>query len=298
MRNSAAASLNRKNLRRLNKQAVVNRSFSKTRFALKHFEDADIFGTAAQMAYFLLLSLFPLLLFLVTLIGYLPIDERPFAEFVSTYAPHEITEFIHMNMKQLIDTRNGGLLSLGILGTLWSASNGINALTKAMNRAYGKEEDRSYFAAKLISLSLTIALIALVCVALLLPVFGKMLGIYVFSFIGLPEDFILIWIPLRWVISSFVLLLVLSVLYKLTPNRIIRWKDTLWGAALATLAWQVVSLGFSFYVSKIGHYSATYGSLGAIIILLVWFYLSGIIILAGGTFNAFLADKEKSCSNE
>lgn len=272
----------------------LNTAGRQGRLVLKHMAEADIFATAAQIAYFLLLSLFPLLLFLITLLGYLPIDTKLFAEFLSGYAPHEVTLYIQDNLAQIAATKNGRLLSLGIIGTFWSASNGINALMKAMNRAYGIRESRTYLVSRLLSLGLTAAMLGLILIALLLPIFGKMLGMYIFSFFGLSEDFLVIWNMLRWVLSSLIFFLILSVLYKLAPNRFVRLKDTVWGAALATLAWQTVSLGFSFYVTEIAHYSVTYGGLGAVIMLLVWFYISGIIILAGGTFNAFLAAKKEA----
>src|SRR5690625_7561153 len=108
----------------------------------RRIDDVDVFGLSAQLAYFFLLSLFPFLMFLITLLGYLPINEQSFIVLIEAYAPPEITELINTNINQLINTQNGGLLSIGILGTLWSASNGVNALTKAFNRAYEVEEDQ------------------------------------------------------------------------------------------------------------------------------------------------------------
>lgn len=252
----------------------------------RRMQDADVFGLAAQLAYFFLLSLFPFLLFLVTLLGYLPIDERTVMTFIGMYAPMEITELINTNISQLVRAQNGSLLSLGIIGTLWSASNGVNAITKAFNRAYEVEEDRSFFVARLIAIVMTVAMLGVIAVAFLLPIFGEMIGIYIFSFFGLSDDFINFWNTLRWVISSIVFFIVLLVLYTLTPNVRIKVKNTLLGTLFATISWQLVSLGFSYYVRTIGDYSATYGSLGAVIMLMIWFYISGIIIITGGVINA------------
>ena len=259
---------------------------------LRYFKRAEIFSTAAQMAYFLLLSLFPLLLFFITLIGYLTIDSHQFAGIISSYAPAPIADYIHVSLKEIAETKNGGLLSVGVLGTIWSASNAINALKKALNRAYGKEEKRSFFMSRLVTVGLTGGMLAILIIAFLLPIFGQIIGVHLFALFGLSQDFLKLWSSLRWVVSSIIFIIVLAMLYKLAPNQNHYFKDVLIGAVLATFAWQGVSLAFSFYVSQVHNYTAAYGSLAAVIMLLVWIYLSAAIILAGGAFNAFLQDKK------
>ncbi|MDY0407531.1 YihY/virulence factor BrkB family protein [Virgibacillus soli] len=252
----------------------------------KRIADDDVFGLAAQLSYFFLLSLFPLLIFMITLIGYLPFDEQALLDAIALVAPAETADFITSNISTIVNQQSTGLLSIGIIGTLWSASNGVNALIKALNRAYEVKEDRSFLVARLIAIVLTIAMVAVIVVAILLPVLGRMIGVYVFSFIGLSDDFITVWNTLRWVISSIVFLIVFIALYMLAPNRRVYFKDAIWGALFTTFSWQLVSYAFSYYVSTIGNYSATYGSLGTVIILMIWFYISGIIIIIGGTINA------------
>lgn len=249
---------------------------------------ADVFGLAAQVSYFLLLSLFPFLLFLATLIGYFPIDEDAFMRFIESFAPDEIVTMIQTNIAHLLRGTNGGLLSIGIIGTLWSASNGINAITKAFNRAYEVDESRPFLIARLISMILTIAMIGVISIAFLLPIFGEMIGTYVFSFLGLSDTFIEVWNTLRWAISAVVFYLVLLTLYVLAPNMKVRIKDAFFGALFATIGWQAVTLGFSYYVNTMTDYSATYGSLGAVIMLMFWFYISSIVIITGGVINAVI----------
>src|SRR5699024_1386878 len=249
---------------------------------------ADVFGLAAQVSYFLLLSLFPFLLFLATLVGYFPIDEEAFMSFIESYAPDDIVEMIQTNISQLLNGSNGGLLSIGVIGTLWSASNGINAITKAFNKAYAVEESRSFIVARLISMVLTVSMIGVIGVAFLLPIFGEMIGTYVFSFIGLSDTFIEVWNTLRWVISSVVFFLVLLTLYVLAPNLKVRIRNAVYGAVFATIGWQAITIGFSYYVSNLTDYSATYGGLGAVIMLMFWFYISSIVIITGGVINAVI----------
>ncbi|WP_164670035.1 YihY/virulence factor BrkB family protein [Virgibacillus doumboii] len=248
----------------------------------------DLFGKAAQLAYFFLLSLFPFMLFLMTLVGFLPIDDQTIIDFIERYAPGEITELINQNVTDLVNERNGQLLSIGIIGTLWSASNAINAIIQGFNEAYEVDEDRSFIVSRLIAIVLTIAMFFVIIMAFLLPIFGKTVGEYIFSFFGLSAGFLDVWEMLRWVVSSVVFFIVLLALYKLAPNKRIYFRNAVWGALFATIGWQLVSLAFSFYVNSIGNYSATYGSLGTVIILMIWFYLSGVIIMIGGMINALV----------
>ena len=176
---------------------------------------------------------------------------------------------------------------------MWSASNGINALIRAFNTAYGIDEQRPFLIARGISIVLTIAMIVVIIVAFALPIFGRMIGEYIFSLIGLSDDFVSMWNTLRWVISSAVFFIVLLMLYRLAPSTHVYFKHTYLGALFATIFWQLTSLGFSFYVSNMANYSATYGSLGGVIIMMFWFYLSGIIVMIGGEINALFAEKRE-----
>ncbi|MFB4168513.1 YihY/virulence factor BrkB family protein [Virgibacillus sp. JSM 102003] len=266
----------------------MKRSMAFLKELYQRISDDDIFGLSAQLAYFFLLSLFPFLLFLMTLIGYLPIDQSTVISFIETYAPGQITDLINQNVSELLNDQNGQLLSIGIIATLWSASNAINAIMRGFNRAYDVDEDRSFIVSRLIAIVLTIAMVLVICIAFLLPIFGRMIGVYIFTFFGLSAGFLSVWETLRWVVSSVVFFIVLVALYKLAPNKRIYFKNAVWGALFATVGWQLVSLAFSFYVSSMGNYSATYGSLGTVIVLMIWFYISGVIIMIGGAINAIL----------
>ncbi|SEO64945.1 membrane protein [Amphibacillus marinus] len=258
----------------------------------KRFGDDEVTGLSAQLSYFFLLSLFPLLIFLVTLLGYLPIDYQELLNMLGAYLPDDTFALIENNLEQVVASSSGSLLSVGILGTIWSASNGINAIMRALNKAYNVEEDRSFIKGRFVAITLLLAMLVLILVALALPVFGRAIGIHVFSFFGASESFIEIWNMLRWLLSSSVFFVVFLLLYWLAPNTKVFVKDALIGALFATLGWQISSLGFSFYVSNLGNYSATYGSLGGIIVLMTWFFISGIIIITGGEINAMIAERK------
>ncbi|KYD03508.1 YihY/virulence factor BrkB family protein [Heyndrickxia sporothermodurans] len=262
---------------------------------IKHSTYNDITGLAAQLAYFFLLSLFPLLLFIVSLLPYLPIDLDDILNVLRNFAPKQTLKMIESNLADILNNRRTSLLSFGIIATLWSASKGMNAITKALNRAYEVKETRSAIVARAMSVLLTLAMIFVFLLALLLPVFGEYIGFYIFKLFGLSEQFTHIWTALRWVISPLILFVVFVGIYYFAPNKKIKCLAVFPGAVIATVGWAVVSLGFSFYVSNFGHYSTTYGSLGGIIVLMLWFYFSGIILIVGGEINAMISAKKKFC---
>lgn len=248
----------------------------------------DVMGLSAQLAYFFLLSLFPFLIFLITLIGYLPISQDDLLGLVSRFAPGETMSLIETNLRQILEGPKGGILSFGAIATIWSASNGINAIIRAMNRAYDVKESRPYLLSRLVAIFLTIAMIAVIIVALLLPVFGKAIGLFLLTHLGISDSFLAIWDFFRIIISFFVMVIVLAILYFFAPNKKLRIKEVWYGALFATFGWQLVSLAFSYFVLNFGNYSATYGSLAGIIVLMIWFYLSAMVIILGGEINAMV----------
>jgi membrane protein len=252
------------------------------------FEE-EAFGLSAQLAYFFLLSLFPLLVVVVTLIGYLPISTDFLNLMLASVAPPDSMLLIEENVQQLVKDQNGHLLSIGIIGTLWAASNGINAIMRVLNSAYEVKEDRSFIVSRFIAVVFTIAMVGIIVLAILLPVLGKMIGIYLFSLFGLSNDFVTVWEMLRWVLTSIVFFIVFLFLYRFAPNAKVVFKDVFWGSLFATIAWQFTSYIFSFYVANLANYSTMYGSLGAVISLMIWFYISAFIVIVGGIINATLS---------
>jgi membrane protein len=274
---------------------AIRREWMKTSFIvnlIKRIEGDDVTGLAAQLAYFFLLSLFPLLIFLVSMLPFLPFSEQDILNVVRSYAPPDSMKLIEVNLAEVM-RGNGKLLSFSIIATIWPASNGINAIVRAFNKAYNVAESRHFIVARAMAVLLTLAMIFVFIVALLLPVFGKQIGLFLTSHLGFSDQFILLWNALRWVISSLVVFFVLTMLYWIAPNKKMTCLSVLPGSLLATIGWSLVSLGFSFYVDKFGNYASTYGSLGGIIALMVWFYLSGYIIIIGGEINAVQSERVK-----
>ncbi|MCG7345748.1 YihY/virulence factor BrkB family protein [Sporosarcina sp. ACRSL] len=254
----------------------------------------DITGLGSQLAFFFLLSLFPLLIFLITLLPFLNIDESQVFLFIRDYAPESVYTLVHTTIEEILESRNGGLLSIGALATIWSASKGMNALTKALNRSYHVEESRSFIVARAMSVVFTIALIVVLVIALVLPVFGQQIGTLAFSYFGMEAGFLKFWGSMRWVIPPILIFLVFSALYWAVPNLKIRLKSAIPGALFATAGWILTSYAFSFYVGNFGNYSKTYGSIGGIIVLMMWLYFSAIILMLGGQLNAVMTERKQA----
>jgi membrane protein len=263
---------------------TINLSF--IREMAKRFQEDEISRLSAELAYFFLLSLFPFLIFLFTLLAYLPIPHEEVLSLIREYAPKEAIHLIETNIHHIIDHQNGRLLSFGIIAAIWSASNGINAIVRAFNRAYDVQEDRPFLVARGISIILTFAMMFVIIIALLLPVFGKMIGTFLFSTFGFSNEFLMLWNTFRWAVSSIILFIVFTALYYFAPNKHLQVKHVTRGALFATIGWILVSFAFSYYVGNFADYTAMYGSLGGIIVLMIWFYLSGMIIVLGGEMNA------------
>ena len=254
---------------------------------LLRIQRVEISAMGAQLAYFFLLSFFPLLIFLVTLLPFLNLETTQVYAVLVNVMPDEVYRLIESTLDEILTNRNSSLLSIGIIGTIWSASKGINALFRALNKAYDTD-GRVGFVERGLSLVFTIALVVVVGVALLLPVFGQQIGHFLFSIVGVGEQFVLFWHNIRWVMPLLLIFLVLMGLYWFVPNTDPRQKIIgVWpGAVFSTVAWLVLTYGFSFYISNFGNYSATYGSIGGVIILMLWLYFTGMILIFGAVLNA------------
>lgn len=266
----------------------MNKSIKFSKKLIKEIKEDRVTGLAAEQAYYYLLALFPLLILLLSILPYLNIDIQTALDTIKTFMPTETMEVIEKNIINILSERNGGLLTFGFLGTIWSASNGMNAFIHSMNIAYDVEETRNFIKVRFISIVLTLGLVVAFIVMLGLPVFGKVIIDLLQQVIPIPEEMQILFSLLRWVIAVVVISLVLTFLYRFAPNKSFPIKHVIPGAVTATVLWLGISLGFSFYISNFANYSSTYGSLGGVIILMLWLYLSGLIFVIGGEINAIL----------
>jgi membrane protein len=266
----------------------MTKSKSFFKLFIKKLQADGVGDIAALLAYYFLLSIFPFLLFVLALIPYFSIKEGAVLDLISSYAPGQTGKLIISNVKTVLSQPKEGLLSIGLIATLWSGSNGISALVRSINQAYSESDRRSFFMEKLIALVFTVSMVGVIVITLLLPVFGQLIFRLIEVFIELPQVMHVLYQIFRWAVGILSMLFVLTLLYYFAPKTRVRIRDVLWGAFFATTVWQLISLAFSFYLSNFENYSATYGTLGGVIILMLWFYLTGLILIVGGEINATL----------
>ncbi len=252
----------------------------------------DASGLSAQLAYYFMLSLFPLLIFLLTLIPLFNIQQSTITDAIAKNAPGETASMITNIVGDVMKNSSGGLLSFGIIAALWSASNGMTALMNAFNVAYEVEDARNPVVSKLLSVLFTVIMILVLAVTLALPIFGEQLGNLLFGKIGLQSEFKWVFNLVKVLLPLIVTFVVFMTLYAIAPNVKISWKSVLPGALFATIVWLAASSLFGFYVSNFANYSKTYGSIGGVIVLMLWLYLTGFIIIIGAQINAIIHEKK------
>jgi membrane protein len=272
---------------------------------VQEFIRDDALGLAAQLAYYLVLAIFPFILFLVAIVD----------AFAST-SPHFVTELFDLLRRllpaqvfHLIKTytentlRNEdtapGLLSVGILGTIWAASGAFSALINALNRAYDVQETRPFWKVKGIAILMTFGLSALILIGVLLLIAGPSIGRTLAEVFTLGDEFMAVWNIARWPAALLFMVATVALLFYFAPDadQPFRWITP--GGFVGILLWVLASVAFNLYLSSdFNSYDKTYGSIGTVIILLLYLYISSLTILFGATLNATLVRIKEEVSGE
>jgi membrane protein len=255
----------------------------------------DVFGRAAQLSYYFLLSLFPLLIFLTSVLGVVIGAESGVRQNLFRYLSHVMPpsafKLIESTLQEVAAASSGSKISIGILAALWAASNGMGAVTEALNVAYGVKESRPWWKQRLTAIGLTMSLSVLIIGALVLVLSGgKIAGILATNF-GFASAFTTAWKILQWPIVFAAMLLAFAMIYYFAPD--VRGRKWIWitpGSVLGVVLWLLVSFGFRVYLNYFDSYSKTYGSLGAVIVLMLWLFFTGVAVLIGGELNAEIED--------
>lgn len=258
------------------------------RRVIHEIQEDDCWGRAAQLAYYFLFALFPFFLVLTTLLGYLPVPNLMdrLMEMLAEMLPGDALRLVQDNVREIVTSQRGGLLSFGILAALWTSSSAITAIVDGLNRAYDVQEGRPYWKVRLIAIVLTVGLSLFIIVSLVLLTFGPQIGGWIADQVGLGSVFQIAWNLLRWPVIIGLIVLAMALVYYVAPDVEQRWQWITPGSLVAVVGWLLASLGFSFYVNNFASYNATYGSIGAVIVLLTWMYVSGFFVLLGGEINA------------
>jgi membrane protein len=253
---------------------------------------------SASLSYYFLLALFPMFLFLISLVGVFAGPASPLRENIVSglgrLAPGSASALVQSVITQTFSKSNGIKLVAGILGALWAASGGMDAVVVSLNVIYGVTETRSWWKKRLAIVGLTVTLAGLIISALVLFLYGGKIGQVIATHFGFGNVFSIGWRVLQWPLSFAAMFLSLSVVYYFAPN--IEERKWYWvtpGAVAGVALWVLASLGLRLYLHFFNSYSATYGSLGAVIILMLWLYMTGFAILIGGEVNWVIENEDK-----
>ena len=257
--------------------------------AVKEFNADEMPTYAAALAFQALFSLFPFLLFLMALISFF--DLQPFFDWLRDQAalllPAQAMEQVDKVIVQF-QTQKAGLFSFSILVALWTASAGVRSMMVAMNRAYDVPEGRPLWKLYPLSTLYTLGIAAMLLSASALMVVGPSLMGRLAGLIGFEAYLVVLWTWLRWPVAILLLVVAVAVIYYVTPDVQQEFRFITPGSLLAVLVWIAASLGFGVYVQNFADYNATYGSVGAIIVMLLYFYLSAAVLLFGAELNAII----------
>jgi membrane protein len=245
-------------------------------------------GLAAQLAYYFFLALFPALLFLVAIISFVPVDNllETITGTLARVAPGEVLGIIQDQILEIARDEAGGLLTLGMLGTIWSTSAGMTAVIDTLNQAYDIQEGRPWWKVRATALGLTIALAVFIIASTVLVVAGPALAENIAAWFQLDAAFAWTWKIVQWPVVFALVSLGVALVYYYAPDAEQEWIWITPGSILATSLWLLSSLGFRFYITNFGSYNETYGTIGGVIVVLLWFYVSGLAVLVGAELNA------------
>jgi membrane protein len=248
----------------------------------------DAQGLASQLAYYFFLALFPALLCLLAIASFFPLQNftDDVVRLLGPFAPAEMMDIIRQEMVKIAEGNHGGLLTVGVLGALWSSSTAMVAMVGAMNRAYDIEESRPWWKVRATAIGLTVALSLAIVVAFTLIVAGPQLADWLGNQFAFGGVFVGTWKILQWPLAFAMVVAGIGLIYYFAPDAEQMWVWITPGSLVATTLWLLGSLAFRFYAVNFANYEATYGAIGGVMLLLLWFYLSALVIVVGAEMNA------------
>lgn len=253
------------------------------------FDEDEVFTRSAALAYYFISALFPMIFFLTAVLGLFARShdlESGLLSYAARVMPGEAFTLVQKTLHEIARSSSGVKLALGLVLALWSASGGVRSIMDALNRCYHVKESRPLWKRFLVSLGLTVAMSALAIVALVIVLYGGNIAIFVGAHTGLSTPLVMAWRLVQWPIAVFFVMLTFALLYFWGPDAKQQWQWITPGSLVGVLAWIGISILFREYLHFFNSYGKTYGSLGAVIVLLLWLYISGLAVLTGGEINA------------
>ena len=263
------------------------------KIASKNFKRAHISNTAIVIAYYTLVAIFPMVIFIGNILPLLHIK----AGEILPYLEMAVPKAVYTTLEPLLETflsngSSGGVASVSGVISVWAASRGINALKKAFNEAFGVGNDQGIFTQRILSFLITIFIGALLVIAFIVYSFGQLVLEYLIPIFGLPLDWLTTFTQLKWPTTLLGIFLIMCLLYLLVPNAKVHLRYLWVGALFSTLGWMLLTQGFSIYVRYFARSVLSYGTIGTFIVLLFWMNYSALVIMVGAVINATLEERK------
>ena len=255
---------------------------------MKKINDSDVDAWSGQSAFFIIISFFPFMLLLVSLLRTMHIAESQIMGELTTLLPSAVLDFILNVVNEATSHTETAIVSVSVIAALWAISRSMFAVTKGLCSVYETEETRNYFLTRIISFFYPIALFVVLAITLLILVFGGTIATFLVQLFPQFKATALLILTFRSIVAAVVLTLMFLLMYKVLPNNPMRLRELLPGALFTSLGWLIFSRLFSFYIDNFSNYSNLYGSLTAIVLLMLWLYFCMYILFLGGTVNMWL----------
>jgi len=257
----------------------------------EEYENDAVADSAAALAYYFVFALFPFLFFLATLTAFVPYIRHSVDTILQRahdLLPEQAVGLVETHLRALVEKPRPRLLTVGLLATLYSASRGVDALRKTLNLAYDVKESRPWWKTEAMAFGMTIGGAVMTLLAISALTAGGSAGFWLAEKVGIAKVYVFVWSWLRWPVTALIIMLCAALAYYLLPDVKQKFKFITPGSVIGTVVWLLGTWGFSVYAGNFGSYNVTYGSIGAVIVLLTWFYITGFIFLMGGEMNAII----------
>jgi len=273
--------------------STVSKFYYIVKKLIERYSEHSISAYSAQMAFFLMLSIFPFLIFLFTILGRLSMNTDLLMQVLQVFFPESVHKLAFDFINNYILVEDNSVISVSIIGSLWSSSKGVRGLMVSLNKAYEIKETRNLFVIKIIDILYTVLIVFVIVILLALPNIGVDLYNFINKYIEIRWELFTLYHRIKIIALPLTLVLIMSLIYMYAPNIKQKPSDVIWGTLFSIFGWSMLSYFFKIFLNNFSNYKLVYGSLATAIILMFWLYFASMILIIGGEINSILKKIEE-----
>ena len=260
---------------------------------IRRYFNHDVGRDSAALTYYLLFAIFPLLIFVSTLLGVLDVDIESTVAELAQFVPSELAEIVRSYLEYVSSNTSRQLLWFSLIFSVWFPMRATSCLMHSVRKAFGRQPPESVLWSQIRTLIFTVLLIVTIAASLVLSVVGRRALQFISTLVTIPIRFISIWSYMRFVLLGLIMFVLLVPLYMLAQGQRRPMREVVPGVIVSLVAWMVLSLAFSYYVEHLAHYTELYGSIAAIVVAMLWLYISGTVLIMGAEFSAVIQERKQ-----